>query len=250
LCRSQALVGSFSDEVWTAPRRTPPLYPDAVTLSPKATAEQIMTAIDLESPGASVKDSFALLDLSPWGFRPLFEAFWVAQVAQVAQVALGSPAEGGPGATQLGAGGPARAPSGLFDDTTKVEDHPPSWSRVTNAQRLGEWLDAQRRVNGEAAKAPFTPQLLNYPNVRILARYPDGSPVIDGGVVLHQSAVLTVTNFFAATGEHVAVPELLTLLGQTNPGLPIVDYVTAEDLPQARALGFSALGPLRVWVRP
>ena len=54
-------------------RRSPPFYPDAVTLSRSASADVVLRDIDT-SPGCSVKDSFANLDLRPYGFRVLFEA--------------------------------------------------------------------------------------------------------------------------------------------------------------------------------
>jgi hypothetical protein len=57
-------------------RRTPPYYPDAVTLDRSAVGERILERVDT-SPGCSVKDSFASLDLSSAGFRVLFEAEWI-----------------------------------------------------------------------------------------------------------------------------------------------------------------------------
>jgi hypothetical protein len=67
--------GQFRARAWTSPRRTPPYYPDAVTLAPDATAADILPFVD-GSAGCSVKDSFATLDLP--GFSVLFEATWIA----------------------------------------------------------------------------------------------------------------------------------------------------------------------------
>ncbi|MEW9553987.1 hypothetical protein [Nonomuraea sp. NPDC050783] len=66
--------GTFAERAWTSPARTPPYYPDAVTLSPAASAADVLDGIDAGS-GASVKDSFATLDLP--GFDVLFEARWI-----------------------------------------------------------------------------------------------------------------------------------------------------------------------------
>jgi len=67
----------FDGDVWSCARRTPPFYPDAVTLARGVPVRVVLDAID-DDAGASVKDSFADLDLAPAGFRVLFDAQWVA----------------------------------------------------------------------------------------------------------------------------------------------------------------------------
>ena len=57
-------------------RRSPPVYPDAVTLREPLFAGDVLPRID-SSPGCSIKDSFASVDLSDDGFRVLFEAEWI-----------------------------------------------------------------------------------------------------------------------------------------------------------------------------
>ncbi|WP_433436922.1 hypothetical protein [Nonomuraea sp. CA-141351] len=74
MCRAHGSSGTFTAQAWTHPTRTPPFYPDAVTLSPEVTAADLLGHIDA-GPGASVKDSFATLDLP--GFDVLFEAQWI-----------------------------------------------------------------------------------------------------------------------------------------------------------------------------
>ncbi|GAA3246241.1 hypothetical protein [Nonomuraea helvata] len=74
MCRAHGAPGTFAALAWTNPARTPPFYPDAVTLSPDATAADVLGHIDAR-PGASVKDSFATLDLP--GFEVLFEGQWI-----------------------------------------------------------------------------------------------------------------------------------------------------------------------------
>jgi hypothetical protein len=78
--RAHGVVGAFDDDAWTSTRRTPALYPDAVTLDPDADAARVVSRIDA-SAGASVKDSFAVLDLLPASFRILFSAEWVFRPA-------------------------------------------------------------------------------------------------------------------------------------------------------------------------
>jgi hypothetical protein len=74
MSRSHGLAGEFGAQSWAAPSRTPLYYPDAVTLVQGADRAALMSRIDTAAPGASVKDSFADLDLTEAGFRVLFEA--------------------------------------------------------------------------------------------------------------------------------------------------------------------------------
>ena len=77
-CSAQGGVrGRWTDTYWYAPRRTAEFYPDAVTLHPFVDADEMLSRIDLY-PGASVKDSFATVDLSPHGFEVLLEGDWYA----------------------------------------------------------------------------------------------------------------------------------------------------------------------------
>jgi hypothetical protein len=76
VCRSHGLPTVLSEQMWTAPDGSPRLYPDAVTLGPHLAADFVLGRIDT-SPGCSVKDSFADLDLSEHGFIVLFDARWM-----------------------------------------------------------------------------------------------------------------------------------------------------------------------------
>ncbi|MGZ4335322.1 MAG: hypothetical protein ACXVRJ_13765 [Gaiellaceae bacterium] len=75
-CRAHAVEGHFSGSCWSSPVRTPPLYPDAVTLRQHVAVEELLTRID-HGAGCSVKDSFSDLDLTAAGFRLLFDAAWL-----------------------------------------------------------------------------------------------------------------------------------------------------------------------------
>src|SRR5262249_8189266 len=75
-CRTHGIDGRFADGCWWSPTRTPPLYPDAVTLAPDADGAALLARIDTGA-GCSVKDSFETLDLTAHGFRPLFHAEWL-----------------------------------------------------------------------------------------------------------------------------------------------------------------------------
>ena len=118
VCAGHGLTGTFAGRVWCSGRRTPRFHPDAVTLDPSATADDALTGIDL-SPGASVKDSFAALDLTGAGFRRLFTARWLWREARPAAET-------------------AQRPSHF------------SWARVTDASALRAWKRAWARDDPEA----------------------------------------------------------------------------------------------------
>jgi hypothetical protein len=80
VCGSHGLAGRTDADAWSVPRRSPPWYPDAVTLRPAVDPDALLARIDA-GPGASVKDSFADLDLTPYGFRVLFDAQWIHRPA-------------------------------------------------------------------------------------------------------------------------------------------------------------------------
>lgn len=75
-CSSHRLPGAFAADAWTCRRRTPPGYPDAVTLRPGARPDALLARVDA-GPECSVKDSFADVDLAPAGFEVLAEATWL-----------------------------------------------------------------------------------------------------------------------------------------------------------------------------
>jgi hypothetical protein len=75
--RTHGVAGSFHAAFWSSRVRTPPYYPDAVTLRPNIAVEDLLSAIDV-GEGCTVKDSFCL-DLGAAAFRPLFRAEWVVR---------------------------------------------------------------------------------------------------------------------------------------------------------------------------
>lgn len=118
ICRD----GGFTDQAWISPRPTPLYYPDAVTLTRDTDAAALIAGIDTAAPRASVKDSFAVLDLAPAGFEVLFDAQWIHR--------------------------PAAAPGA----TPALE-----WSRITAAAELEAWETAW---DGEESTGLFHPGLL------------------------------------------------------------------------------------------
>ena len=80
VCSTHGIVGRFDEDAWVSPRRTPPMYPDAVTLSDDVLIEALLSRID-RTAGCSIKDSFSTLDLTAEGFVVLFDAQWLWRAA-------------------------------------------------------------------------------------------------------------------------------------------------------------------------
>ncbi|MFG3339955.1 hypothetical protein [Glycomyces sp. NPDC048151] len=210
MCRSHGMASEFRPTDWTAPVRTPLFYPDAVTLAPGADASALVSRIDTAAPGASVKDSFADLDLSGAGFAVLFEAQWIRRPA----------------------GAPATAP-GL------------DWSVVEAAGPLREWALAWDGGDGHADL--FGPALLEDEDTYVLAGRSKGGPVAAGAVANRSGDVIGVSNVFT-NGAASAWPGVLALLDRLFPDLPLVGYEHGDDLAAALGAGFEPIGPLRVWL--
>lgn len=216
VCRAHGLEGSLGEDAWTSARRTPPYYPDAVTLSTEASGEALLTSIDTGAPGCSVKDSFALLDLAPDGFEVLFDAQWIHCPAP-------APA-------------PADAPAPSL-----------AWSRVGSADELEAWETAW---GGEESTGLFRPALLTADTAFFAGRDPDGR-ILAGAVANRTGEVVGISNVFTADGtpDDAAWTGSLASIAGLWPGRDIVGYESGDDLDTAVRHGFRPVGPLRVWLR-
>jgi hypothetical protein len=82
VCRLHRFTPEGDARLWWSARRTPDLFPDAVTLVPDLPVLDVLGRIT-DSPGASVKDSFATLDLTDQGWTVLFDASWIGRAPGV-----------------------------------------------------------------------------------------------------------------------------------------------------------------------
>lgn len=211
--RTHGATGRTDGDAWTSPTRTPPGYPDAVTLRPGVDAAAVLACIDTATPGCSVKDSYADLDLSAHGFRELFAATWI----------------GHPG-----------------DDAAASPAGSTPWHRLTEPDELHAWEAAW----GHDGPEPFfRPELLRAPGVSMLAAR-DGPDVAGGAILTRWDALAVgVSNVFSTHGDHAgAWAGILAWAAVHHAGLPLVGYEVGDDLAAARDAGFGALGPLRVWL--
>ena len=210
VARSHGAVGRFDEDAWTCPTRTPTYYPDAVTLADGVDPARLLARIDVASPGASVKDSFAALDLAPYGFKVLFDARWIAR--------------------------PAASPPPPADALR--------WARIAEAYGLAAWEEAWRGDDGP--EGTFRPELLADPSIAVLAGRRDGR-VVAGAVVHRAAGVLGVGNVFASSPDDSPWAGSIALASRLFLGLPLVGYESGDDLAAACRHGFRPIGGLRVW---
>ncbi|MWV46978.1 hypothetical protein GRF59_25530 [Paenibacillus sp. HJL G12] len=76
VCDIHGIVHTSTAHLWGVQSRAPEFYPDIITSERDATSEEVMAFIGSRSV-ASIKDSYANLDLFSYGFRILFEAEWI-----------------------------------------------------------------------------------------------------------------------------------------------------------------------------
>ncbi|MBB4922633.1 hypothetical protein [Kitasatospora kifunensis] len=212
MSRSHGVASEFGPQAWAAAARTPLYYPDAVTLLPGADAAALVPRIDTVAPGASVKDSFADLDLTGAGFQVLFEAQWIHRPA----------------------GAPVTAPE-------------LAWEAAHDAETLRAWAAAWDDGDGNADL--FRPELLDDGATFVLAGRSADGRVVAGAVASRSEKVVGLSNVFALDGgADAAWPGVLEAVHRRFPALPVVGYEHGEDLEAAVRHDFEPVGPLRVWL--
>ncbi|MGW7636983.1 hypothetical protein [Streptomyces decoyicus] len=212
MSRSHGLAGEFGAQSWAVPARTPPYYPDAVTLVPGADPAALTARIDTTAPGASVKDSFADLDLTAEGFQVLFEAQWIHR--------------------------PASAPA-LASDL--------AWEVASTPDTLNTWALAW--ADGDGNTDLFRTELLDDPATFVLAGHSPDGRVVAGAVASRSTQVVGISNVFALDSAlDAAWPVVLDAVHRLFPTLPVVGYEHGADLAVAIRHGFEPIGPLRIWL--
>jgi hypothetical protein len=211
VCRSHGAPTRFDDDAWTSQIRTPPSYPDAVTLVPNLSVEQLLSRIDT-SAACSIKDSFASLDLTAYGFQVLFDAQWIVRRST------------GPRAKQAD----------------------PRWSLVRDPDSLARWARAWQGDDGPTDI--FRPELLDHESVAIVGAF-EGDHVVAGAVLNRTSTVVGISNLFAdSAAVSTSWSGCLTFAESHFPAATIVGYESDDGLEAARHHGFETAGALRVWI--
>jgi len=202
--------GVFAQDAWTSATRTPPLFPDAVTLVPRPCVPDLLSRVD-SSPGCTIKDSFASLDLTTQGFRVLFDAQWIMSPSPPAKE--------------------WRVPS--------------DWIAITGPDGLHLWEEAW--CQDDAPRGLFLPGLLSEAVV-VFGRVANDR-IVAGGIVNRSADAVGISNVFTEAGHGSQTWSALAQCARAFfPDLPLIGYERGESLADALSSGFQDIGSLRVWL--
>ena len=202
--------GDFAVDAWTSSQRTPPLYPDAITLITAPEIPNLLGRIDT-SAGCTIKDSFASLDLETYGFRVLFDAQWIMQPVQ----------------------------------TTTEAGIPRGWTTFSSPGDRERWEAAWGQDDGHQELALSR---LHSDDVVFVGRIEEDR-VAAGGILNLSAGVVGISNVFAEENlGSAAWFDLANFAGALFPDLPLMSYERGESLKDAQHAGFQAVGPLRIWI--
>lgn len=212
ICRSHGVRTRLDDVAWTSSTRTPPYYPDAVTLVPDLSVPDLLARVD-SSVGCSIKDSFASLNLITHGFRVLFDAQWI-----------------------------------VFPNTWRLPKvRGPEWELVRDLEDFATWVEAWR--GSEGPTGVLRSDVLDHDSVAVIAAR-SVDRIVAGAIATHSSNVVGISNFFAREVNTSASWSGCLALARSHFGSStFVAYESGEELAAAQRAGFRNAGPLRVWIR-
>jgi hypothetical protein len=217
VCRAHNIMGEFHETFWISRYQTPMYYPNLVTLSPTVHQNALADLLTMKREYTiSVKDSFAVLDLTPFKFHELFRAQWIVRPAPAALSHQG---------------------------TADLQ-----WKRISSERELLQWEEAWSQTASSLGRL-FLPVLLHDADICIIAAYKENQ-IVAGAIANRTTEVVGLSNVFAPLQEAERYWEgLLSLIATHYPSLPIVGYEQDESLSTALHVGFTTLGPLRVWIK-
>ncbi|QBD81610.1 hypothetical protein EPA93_38820 [Ktedonosporobacter rubrisoli] len=221
ICRSHHVMGEFHESFWVSQNQTPIYYPNLVTLSPivDLTAYQNELADLLTMKRGftvSIKDSFASLNLTPFGFSELFQAQWIFREAPT--------------------------------DVYRQETADLQWKQITSERELLRWEEAWSQAASPLNRL-FLPALLHDADICFIAAY-KANQIVAGAIANKTTEVVGLSNVFAPEQEAERYWEgLLGQIAIRYPSFPVVGYEDNESLAIATHVGFTILGPLRVWIK-
>lgn len=223
VCRAHQIPGEFDDWLWLNRNHVPRFYSNAVTLKRDGVAEQLAAIQTLSGvlDVFSVKDSFSTLDLTPLGFRLLFEAMWLWREADRPL--------------------PDHAPDGV------------EWMVIREPSELAKWEAAWNGPTGDdPATEPdrvFLPSLLEDEDVVFIGAYRDRE-IVAGAIANLTDEVVGLSNVFTPKDDALAYwGGCVAAIMAAFPGRPLVGYEWEEELAIAQQVGFEPLEPLRIWLK-
>ena len=119
---------------------------------------------------------------------------------------------------------------------------------MTSVPALTAWEHAWAGTSGVTGL--FVPALLDDPNIAVISGAVNGT-VVAGGALNQSDDSVGISNVFGADG--VDPGEVWTALArwttESLPGRAIVGYESGPELDTAVGIGFTPVGPLRVWLK-
>jgi hypothetical protein len=198
----------------------PPLYSNLVTRSRMWRPDTIFneingTAEEEHWSGWSIKDSFDVLDLVPYGFEKLFNAQWIHLPAEKF--------------TQVGSGRT-------------------SYRVLRTSDELSDWISAWGGAEVTQGDEIFHPRLLENPSIHFVGGYESGK-LICGCLVNATDDVLGISNFFAPLASASLLSNVLEFIFDAVGKRDVVGYKRHEFAEELGVLGFEAVGDLAVWLK-
>ena len=209
--RAQGGATRWSKGLWQSLSPPPRFYPDAITLTADATLGDVARV----HPGRyrSVKDSFATLDLSSLGLKILFDAQWIHRAA------------------------------GRAISATPVDGV--TWRAVRDSADLAKW---ERSFRGNEDERVFAPELLRSSEICFIGGWREADCVA-GAVCNRHAGVCAISNVFTPDDSRADyLADLVARAADWAGTDALVGYET--DVTAWLALGFAALGRLRIWQQP
>lgn len=122
-----------------------------------------------------------------------------------------------------------------------VESAQSGWDHVTTEKNLVEWTAAHGSANA------IGPGLLRRRDVKIYMKKKMGN--VAGFIANAGAQSVGISNVFTSVNGDTIWPDIRNLVSVEFPGVPMVGYERGADLTAALESGWTAVGPLRVWVR-
>ncbi len=209
-----------TDSIWYSLEKTPPLYSNLVTTSKTWRPDEIFNSIALKYEQEkwdkwSIKDSFAVLDLSGYGFTRLFDAQWIYL----------KPA----------------------DFIRSGEGKKLNYEIVNTVAALSRWRLAWD-ADEDLGKEIFDARLLDNRRVWFVAGYND-KEIASGCFVNKSDDVLGISNFFAPDEGVNHWSDMIGFIFDSIERSDIVGYERKELVAELQSLGFEATGNLTVWLK-
>jgi hypothetical protein len=215
---SQDINSHKTDSIWYSLEKTPPFYSNLVTVSKEWKPDDVFRKINFNYKRENweewtIKDSFAVLDLTEFGFTKLFDAQWM-YLESVDFI-------------------PTKNSENLHYEIVDKEEILSAWRLVWDS-------------DDQIGKAVFNPKLLNNPKVYIVAGYKDAQ-IVSGCFVNKTGNVLGISNFFAPDKDVYYWSDVISFIHDSVECLDVVGYERNELVDKLHLLGFESIGNLTVW---